>query len=228
MLPTRIGLSTKRHVPIVYFCGGSFYPHTFLKAAWEWRKLTIIHRDESWVVLKHNQTILKMGLDLAYVMVREWHGPWTQYYLPPFPLEGKTVLDVGAGCGETAYFYLSHGAKKIVCVEPDKNRFSSLQENVVRNHWNVEAFQIPFNLEILKRFKFDFMKMDCEGCESQLLELNKLPLCAIEVHSKAILDGLLEKFSLIVSPKSKETDLWLAKCSSYDRNDLGHKAEDCS
>jgi hypothetical protein len=33
-----------------------------------------------------------------------------KYYLPPFPLKNKKVLDLGACCGETAYFYLQHGA----------------------------------------------------------------------------------------------------------------------
>jgi predicted RNA methylase len=30
-----------------------------------------------------------------------------------FLVRGKTVLDVGAGCDETAFFYLVYGAKKL-------------------------------------------------------------------------------------------------------------------
>src|SRR5437867_10380800 len=37
---------------------------------------------------------------------------WHKWYLPPDGVEGKIVVDMGAGCGETAQFYLLHGAKQ--------------------------------------------------------------------------------------------------------------------
>ena len=37
-----------------------------------------------------------------------------------FLVRGKTVLDVGAGCGETAFFYRLYGAKKVVAIEADR------------------------------------------------------------------------------------------------------------
>jgi len=209
LLPTGIGLSARRHVPIVYFCSGSFYFHSFLKLAWQWRKLSVLQRDEKEVVIRHDQTVMRIELGFAYAMVREWYGPWTRYYLPGFPLADKTVLDVGAGCGETAYFYLSHGAKKVVCIEPNTRRFELLQENARRNDWNVETAQLPFDVSILERYDYDFMKMDCEGCESELLTLREIPPCAIEVHGDSILKGLMGRFHGGASPKSKETDTWL-------------------
>ena len=41
---------------------------------------------------------------------------WHEQYLPC----GKKILDIGAGCGETALFYFKHGAEKVVCVEIQK------------------------------------------------------------------------------------------------------------
>jgi hypothetical protein len=45
----------------------------------------------------------------------------------------------------------------------------------------------------------DFMKMDCEGCEAQLLGANILPTCVIEVHDGHILESLRSKFGLEVA-----------------------------
>jgi len=175
----------------------------------QWRRLNVLQRDGSEVVIRHNQTVLRLELGFAFAMFTEWHGPWTEYYLPRFPLAGKTVLDVGAGCGETAYFYLIHGAKKVICTEPNIRRSNLIRENARRNDWNVEVVRQPFEVEMMESYEFDFMKMDCEGCESELLSLRKLPPCAIEVHGETILSGLLGKFQGETSPKSKEGDNWL-------------------
>ena len=50
---------------------------------------------------------------------------WHRFYLPV----GETVLDLGAGCGETAYFYLQHGAKKVIAVEAEHRKIEKLQKN---------------------------------------------------------------------------------------------------
>ncbi len=50
---------------------------------------------------------------------------WHNMYLPV----SGTVLDVGAGCGETAFFYLKHGAKQVVCIEGNKDCFNNLCSN---------------------------------------------------------------------------------------------------
>jgi hypothetical protein len=216
ILPTGLGLSARRHVPIVYFCSGSFYPHTFLKLAWQWRKMSVLHSDFKEVVVRNGKTVLKMEPGFAYAMVREWHGPWTRYYLPRFSLADKTVLDVGAGCGETAYFYLAHGAKKVICIEPDGGRFDLLQENARKNGWNLEAVRTPFDVSILEEYDYDFMKMDCEGCESELLTLREIPPCAVEVHNEQVLRGLVVKFHGDASEKSKDTDTWLFKSAGEE------------
>lgn len=69
---------------------------------------------------------------------------WKKWYLPPDHrkgIKGQVVLDVGAGCGETAYFFLKNGASKVISIEPDKKAFEILSENSRVNGWNVESLE---------------------------------------------------------------------------------------
>ena len=106
------------------------------------------------------------------------HDEWLKYYLP-ISMKGLTVLDVGAGEGETARFYLEHGAKKVLCVEPDKNCFMRLKENAVGRP--LVCFNKRFSIDDLNLL-FDFMKMDIEGYEEALLDVPIKKPCVIEVH----------------------------------------------
>jgi len=132
---------------------------------------------------------------------REWQS-WKNWYLPPWSLRGKTVLDVGAGCGETALFYYLHGASRVVAIEPESSLVLLLRKNMVRNKWDMEVVESPFQASMLE-WNFDFMKMDGEGCEVQLLTANSLPPCAIEVHNKVVVDGLRERFAVAISPQKE-------------------------
>jgi SAM-dependent methyltransferase len=72
---------------------------------------------------------------------------WHKYYLPI----GKTVLDIGAGNGETAFFYLHHGAEHVICIEPNSEL---LYRNFGRDP---RVTIIPLAV--------DSIKSDCEGAE---------------------------------------------------------------
>ena len=52
---------------------------------------------------------------------------WHKHYLPI--IQGATVLDVGAGCGETAKFFLMHGAGRVIAIENNQRAFTYLSEN---------------------------------------------------------------------------------------------------
>ncbi len=79
---------------------------------------------------------------------------WHEHYLPPSGLEGKTVLDLGAGCGETAFFFLVHGASRVVCIESDQNAVRLLREN----------FSSDNRVDIVHA-QIDAIKIDIEGSE---------------------------------------------------------------
>src|SRR5437867_8291799 len=75
---------------------------------------------------------------------------WHTWYLPI----GDTVLDLGAGCGETAYFYLRHGARRVVCIESDPAALTLLE----RNFGNDDRVTII-------GAHIDSIKVDIEGSE---------------------------------------------------------------
>jgi SAM-dependent methyltransferase len=90
---------------------------------------------------------------------------WHLYYLPSKSLVGKTVLDLGAGCGETAQFFLNHGASRVVCVEPNSTWLEYLQKN----------FGNDPRVEIVSDF-IDHIKMDIEGGEEGMIFEAHFPL----------------------------------------------------
>ena len=86
---------------------------------------------------------------------------WHRCYLPI----GKVVLDIGAGNGETAQFYLNHGAEKVICVEPDAK--------LLRENFGEDPRVVIIPLAV------DSIKSDCEGAEKNMV---------IETHFPVYLD----------------------------------------
>lgn len=72
---------------------------------------------------------------------------WHKIYLPC----GDYPIDIGAGNGETAQFYLNHGAKAVLSIEPDSD---ILRENF-GNDPRITIWDFPVT----------FIKSDCEGGE---------------------------------------------------------------
>ena len=162
-----------------------------------------------------NEYIQKDGTKLLLTrlsfwgIVREWKNLWEKYYLPSSGVQGKSVLDVGSGCGETAYFYLMHGAVKVVCVEPNLQASTCLKANVKKNAWPVEVLEDFFVPSMLEEYHSDFMKFDAEGAESLLLECEKIPECVLEYHSQDVKMKLQKKFDLKPLFQEKDADLGL-------------------
>lgn len=115
---------------------------------------------------------------------------YRMFYLP-IPVRGKVVLDVGAGEGETALFYLANGAKHVVCVEANMESCKILRLNSVGKPVTVVCG--PFKTEMLKEFKHDFLKMDIEGYEECLLEADLPAPAMVEVHGLQLRDKFMEK-----------------------------------
>ncbi len=147
-----------------------------------------------------------MQLTFGYnLLVTSYHGDvadheaslWEQYYLPADP-KGKTVLSLGAGCGEDAAFYLSKGASKVVCVESDPFAFFLLDSNVKRLKLPVEPISSLFKLEHME-ITHDILKSDCEEGEKLLYDWHgELKPCIIEAHTPEIAAMLVKKFPLKV------------------------------
>ncbi len=54
---------------------------------------------------------------------------------------GKTVLDVGGFCGETAVFFSSRGAKKVIIYEPVKAHHELIRKNIELNAIEAEQYE---------------------------------------------------------------------------------------
>jgi predicted RNA methylase len=114
---------------------------------------------------------------------------WVKYYLP-LSVSGLTILDVGAGEGETAKFFLENGATNVICIEPHVESFKILKLNAI-NH-NLLAVNKRFELSDLKT-PHDFVKVDIEGYEEVLLDERLETPAIVEVHGLQLCDRFKAK-----------------------------------
>jgi len=96
-------------------------------------------------------------------------------------VRGSTVVDVGAGTGDSCLYFAMLGARKVIGVEPEPSRFALAKRNL---HLNPElAYRIELKMgyvrspgpSTVKSFTLSqlvasighplVLKMDCEGCE---------------------------------------------------------------
>lgn len=114
-------------------------------------------------------------------------------------LDGRHVLDIGAGFGETS-LYFARLKGKVLAFEPNARCFTYLLRNVSMNC--LEDSISPFNLAlrggygpgslkgVIESYNLSnlFVKMDCEGCEYDLLlnteddVFNKIDEIVFEYH----------------------------------------------
>ncbi len=187
----KLGLSRRKKVPVFYMFEKTYLPHQFLSLLVSIKWLKIVNKDGESVVIDLYGQQIRLLNNFFVIFADEWRE-WERYYLPTFSLSGKTVLDIGAGCGETAFFYLLYGARKVVAIEPDRKALECLKENAKRNNWNVEIIPEAFKLEHLK-IPHDFMKMDIEGHEITLLKTPIIKPCIVEVHTNELARKFEEK-----------------------------------
>lgn len=119
-------------------------------------------------------------------MIKSEMSDWQRHYLP-IDVNGKIVLDVGAGEGETAMFFLKHGASKVVCIESCANAYEYLVLNQQTHHNSIKAINSKFELNHLK-IPHDFLKIDIEGYEEILLGVKIDTPAAVEVHGLQLCD----------------------------------------
>lgn len=120
--------SKKKHIPVFVLLGFEAYP-------WQIKYLIRMMRGKAAEKDLLYARLFGYQMKLArnyYNMVMHDLSSWEGSYAP-ISLEGKTVLDVGAGTGETAAFYFSKGARKVVAIEPNPLAFNLLKENTRMN-----------------------------------------------------------------------------------------------
>jgi len=113
----------------------------------------------------------------------------------------KVVLDVGGFQGETAIYFLSKGAKRVVIYEPIRQNAESIRRNLALNNMDAEIYQVGIGdkddvltidglgygihyqpeakteirvmaaSKIIEQSRADIAKIDCEGAESCLVNV---------------------------------------------------------
>ena len=143
-----------------------------------------------WVASRKNRKALEVsGWHFSAYredMVLKESYDWREFYLP-ICVKDLIVLDVGAGEGETARFFLDNGAKKVICIESCHEAFKYLKTNSVIHHQLVPINKF-FELSDLSDYSFDFLKMDIEGYEEILLPTKLFCPAIVEVHGLQLRD----------------------------------------
>jgi len=92
-------------------------------------------------------------------------------------VNGKTVIDIGGGTGDTAIYFILNGAKEVYAFEPDGKRYDAAiknhKENMVKNVHHIKKEitsldEIKYYWRGRKRDKL--LKCDCEGAEHYILK----------------------------------------------------------
>ncbi|MDE1834966.1 MAG: hypothetical protein KGH64_06555 [Candidatus Micrarchaeota archaeon] len=121
--------------------------------------------------------ILNLSKDFGWYKLSTELKEWHSVYLT----DKETILDIGAGEGETALFYVLHGAKKVICIEGDKKNYARLVKNakIIEKKYNAQIITINAMLGNIK--------IDIEGGEERMiLEQHFAGYWEEVAHSKGI------------------------------------------
>jgi hypothetical protein len=119
-----------------------------------------------------------------------------RYYDRLKHVEGRTVVDIGAGVGDSTVYFALRGAGRVIALEPIEEYYRELVENIKLN--NIEDRVIVLNecagtdtlATLTNRYDINegVLKIDCEGCEYTVLAetpiniLKKFKEILIEYH----------------------------------------------
>ncbi|MEN3052056.1 MAG: hypothetical protein ABC596_09630 [Candidatus Methanosuratincola petrocarbonis] len=151
-----------------------------------------------WSLYSVYQRLRYGGESLLTPEDRKWYAT--------LPLKDAVVLDVGAYNGDSAKFFLEHGAKQVICIEPDVEQALKIEDprcRIIIDEFRLEHLRIPH----------DCIKVDIEGWEEILLDYDKpLKPCVVEVHGQQLWKKFEDRGWEYVS-KSR-----LANCTTLMRN----------
>jgi 16S rRNA G966 N2-methylase RsmD len=113
-------------------------------------------------------------------------------------LTGRAVIDIGSSIGDSALFFASLGANEIHCFEIDKSLCYLAEENVKLNELStkIQIYNQAATIKSLralisqKKLENIFMKIDCEGCEVDIINsldnniINYVNDIVLEYHYK--------------------------------------------
>jgi SAM-dependent methyltransferase len=151
----------------------------------------------------------------------------------------STVVDVGAGTGDSCLYFAMLGAHKVIGVEPDPSRFALAKRNL---HLNPDLASIielkmgyvrsPGPSTVNESFTLSqlvasishplVLKMDCEGCEFDLIlsdyeSIKRFDVLVFEYHPNMVyksFNRLLErlKYDYQINIVAGDAMIGIAKC----------------
>jgi predicted RNA methylase len=110
---------------------------------------------------------------------------------------GKTIVDIGASIGDFVLIASNTPGVRVYAYEPNRYLFSFLEKNVrFTENKSVRLYNVAANsdtlrsiMEVNQEAAIDFLKIDCEGCEYNVLlnspseTLSRVARIAMEIHS---------------------------------------------
>jgi hypothetical protein len=187
----KFGLSRKGHLPVIWVAGITNFSPYRLDVFLKYRGLTLTRIDDKHVAIGKNGLEFILLQKYAEILIHEFIR-WPQDYKFPFSLKNKTILDIGAGCGETIFYFALKGCRNFIAVEPNTQCADLLRKNAENNSLNVKVYNDIFRKSHLNE-PFDLIKCDCEGGESILLEQEISKPIALEVHGLDLIKKFHEK-----------------------------------
>ena len=218
MIPKSVGLtfSARRKLPVLLAYDGEYWPHQFIGLLWRTLGWHRIEENEEYGIYEIGDQKIKLlrkpNKQLkSPCYTREFFAhcfqDWRRQYAPPFNLKGKTVMDVGSGVGETAFLFFKWGAKRVIAIDQNPRACSVAEENAEANGWDMVVLNESFNPEHMK-IHWDFAKLDIEGGESCLLEVDKLPVKPVvaEIHSTHLIGEFSTRFNFKIHEVLRRDD----------------------
>jgi hypothetical protein len=187
----KFGLSRKRHLPVIWVAGITNFNLYRLDIFLKYRGLSLTKIDDKHVLVEKNGIQFILLKEYACIFMHEF-TKYNRDYRFPSSLKNKTILDIGAGCGETILYFALKGCRNFVAVEPNTRCANLLRKNAEKNGLNVKVYNDIFRKSHLEE-KCDFIKCDCEGGESILLEEDLSKPIALEVHGLDLIKKFRQK-----------------------------------
>jgi hypothetical protein len=199
-IKVNFGLSRKRHLPVIWVAGMTNFRPYRLDLFLKYRGLTLTKIADEYFVVEKNGLEFILTAKYAKIFIQELIN-WERDYKFPSTLKNKTILDIGAGCGESIFYFALKGCRDFIAVEPNVQCADLVQKNAENNYLNVRVYNDVFLKSHLKE-TFDFIKCDCEGGESILLEQEITKPISLEVHGFELIKKFQEKnFKIVTKPK---------------------------
>ncbi len=110
------------------------------------------------------------------------HENFTKGQYSQLNVKNKTVIDIGSCMGDTAVYFISRGARRVIGYEPDKQFYEASVRNIELNglRKRISVLNIPGSLKDairkLGKNEHAVLKMDCEGCEYTLINRKELDI----------------------------------------------------